>query len=101
VSATDTWDRAGAHDAGLRFDVVDGLVDAWLSAGAVGRVAAAAWVSRPGEPVLHDRDLEWYSACLQVFGAHRLRLIGFRAVTRSGWLDVPTGERRVWKRLRL
>ena len=63
--------------------------------------AASAWVSRPGATTLHDRDLEWYAACLQVFGAHRLRLAAFRAVTRSGWLDVATGERRVWKRLRL
>jgi hypothetical protein len=51
--------------------------------------------------VLHDRDLEWYAAAAHGFAAHGMRLLEFRAVTRAGWLDVVTGEQRVWRRLRL
>jgi hypothetical protein len=36
-----------------------------------------------------------------VFAAHGVRLTGFYAITRTGWLDVRTGEARVWRRLRL
>jgi hypothetical protein len=32
---------------------------------------------------------------------HGRPLDGFYVITRTGWRDVRTGERRVWKRLRL
>jgi hypothetical protein len=50
---------------------------------------------------LHDYDVAWHAAAQRSFGAHEVELLGFRAVTRSGWIDVRTGERRTWKRLRL
>ena len=84
-----------AVDAALRIDVVSSL----LAQAAADPVST--WVSRAGEPHLHDLDLEWLAAATVAFGIHGRRLAGFYAVTRTGWLDVRTGERRTWKRLRL
>jgi hypothetical protein len=62
---------------------------------------ACVWVSRPGEPDLEDGDLAWYAAAARAFATVGCSLDGCWAVTRTGWLDVLTGERRTWKRLRL
>jgi hypothetical protein len=51
--------------------------------------------------VLHDQDALWHAAAVHAFDAFRIRLDAFRVVTKSGWLDVRTGESRTWKRLRL
>jgi hypothetical protein len=91
------WPEPRWHDAGVRVDVVTALlarIDPTV-------VAASGWLTRPGVPELHDADLDWYAAAVRGFGAHDVTLTGFRAVTRTGWIDVVTGERRVWKRLRL
>lgn len=63
--------------------------------------AAFAWVSRPGVAVLEDDDTSWGVAAQVAFGAAGRQLEGFFVITREGWLDVRTGDRRVWKRLRL
>jgi hypothetical protein len=86
-------------DAGLRLDLVTALLDRWRDEHGGG--PAYGWLVRPGVPTLHDLDPGWYAATGRAFGALGLPLLGFRAVTRAGWLDVVTGERRVWKRLRL
>jgi hypothetical protein len=52
-------------------------------------------------PQLHDVDLTWCSAARHAFGAHERTLACFRVVTRTGWVDVISGERRTWARLRL
>jgi hypothetical protein len=82
-------------DAALRTDVVAALLDDspddWRT----------AWLVRPGVPEVHDLDLAWLGAAGTAFGMHGRPLEAFYTVTRSGWLDVLTGERRVWKRLRL
>ncbi|NUS51074.1 MAG: hypothetical protein HOQ22_08575 [Nocardioidaceae bacterium] len=84
-----------AVDAALRTDVVAALLedapDHWTT----------AWLARPGLPDLHDDDLRWFAAARTGFGMHDRSLAGFYAVTRYGWLDVRTGERRTWRRLRL
>jgi hypothetical protein len=92
------WPVAMGYDAGLRFDLVSALLERW-DGNPGGH--AFGWLSRPGVPDLHDRDLEWHSATVRAFGGHGLQLLGFRAVTRTGWVDVLSGERRVWRRLRL
>jgi hypothetical protein len=84
-----------AIDASLRVDMVSSLV------GQAPDDARAAWLARPGEPLLHDLDLAWLSAAAVGFGIHGRELAGFYAITRTGWLDVRTGEQRIWKRLRL
>lgn len=82
-------------DGALRTDVISSLV------GQTGDECVCAWVTRPGVPDPHDLDLAWLAASEVAFGIHGRALVGFFAITRTGWLDVRTGERRVWKRLRL
>lgn len=87
--------EAPVADDALRIDVLSALVQrATVPCG-------YAWLTRPGVPDLHDLDLRWLAAAAVAFGCVGDRLEGFFAVTRTGWLDVRTGERRVWKRLRL
>jgi hypothetical protein len=92
------WPVPVSYDAGLRFDLVSALLERWE--GNPGG-HAFGWLTRPGVPELHDRDLEWHSDTGRAFGGHGLELLGFRAVTRTGWVDVRSGERQVWRRLRL
>jgi hypothetical protein len=82
-------------DAALRTDVVAALLDD------VPGDVDTVWLIRPGEPDPHDLDLEWLAASRLAFGMHDKVLAGFFAITRSGWLDVLTGHRRTWRRLRL
>jgi hypothetical protein len=104
------WPAPDHYDTGLRLDLLSGLLDAFLGADGGATAASAAptaprelfgWLTRPGEPLLHDQDLLWYAAATHAFTAYGVRLLGFRAVTRSGWLDVANGDHRVWRRLRL
>jgi hypothetical protein len=92
------WPVPAQYDAGLRFDVVSALVERWA---AETGGEAYGWVTRPGVPQLHDHDVEWHAATGRAFGACGLELLGFRAVTRTGWVDVVTGESQAWRRLRL
>ena len=92
------WPEPLWHDTGLRVDVVSALL-ARTDPRTV--IAAHGWITRPGAPELHDADLAWYAAAVLGWGAHGVVLSSFHAVTRSGWVDVVTGERRAWKRLRL
>ena len=93
------WPVPAEYDVGLRFDVVDALVHALLE-DPPHEGPVWAWSTRPGVPEMHDRDLEWCSVALRAVEAQALTFAGFRAVTRTGWLDVLSGERRTWKRLR-
>jgi hypothetical protein len=68
-------------DAGTRTEVVLRLLEA-------------------GDPTTGS-DLAWLSASCRAFATVGCSLEGFWTVTRTGWLDVRTGERRTWKRLRL
>ena len=88
---------SGVLDPGTRTDVVS-----WLLEEEPGSTApASVWLTRAGDPQLQDEDLAWLSAAGRAFGALGRRLDGFWSVTRTGWLDVRTGEGRTWKRLRL
>jgi hypothetical protein len=84
-----------AVDAAMRVDIASRLVadspPGWRT----------AWISRPGTPEPHDRDVQWLAAVRTAFGIHDRALDGFYALTRSGWRDVLTEERQVWARLRL
>lgn len=104
------WPVPPEYDAGLRFDVADALVDVLLGNGHGrhetpdahdgGEQAMWGWLTRPGVPSVHDRDLEWFAALTRAAEAHGRSLAGFRAVTRTGWLDVVSGRGRAWRRLR-
>jgi hypothetical protein len=80
-------------DRQLRLELVSALVE--VSPGRDG------WVSRPGLVEPTDDDVAWLVAAAAAFGEAGRELDGFYVLTREGWLDVRTGERRVWKRLRL
>ena len=84
-----------AADAALRTDVMCALL------AQVGEGPMSAWLARSGFPDPCDVDLGWLAAGITAFGVHGRALAGFYAITRAGWLDVRTGERRVWRRLRL
>ena len=92
-----SWPEPSWHDSGLRVELVTGL----LTRGGAEARTAYGWITRPGVSEPHDADLAWYAAALSGFAAHGVELAGFYAVTRTGWLEVATGERRAWKRLRL
>ena len=91
------WPEPGWHDHGLRVDVLTAL----LARTDPAVTEAHGWITRPGVPALHDADCAWYAAAVHGFGVHGVALSGFHAVTRTGWVDVVTGESRAWKRLRL
>ena len=84
-----------ALDVALRIDVVSTLLEqspeSWRT----------AWVVRAGTPEVHDIDLEWLAAVHVGFGVHERPLDGCFVITRVGWRDLHSGERRVWARLRL
>jgi hypothetical protein len=84
-------------DAGTRADVVALLLEEQCDV----EGAPSVWLTRPGEPQVQDEDLAWLSAASRAFGSLGRRLEAFWTVTRTGWLDVRTGECRTWKRLRL
>lgn len=83
-------------DAGTRVEVVLGLL-----AGLSGEEGACAWLTRAGEGGCQDEDLAWLAASTLAFGAVARPLEAFWSLTRSGWVDVRTGESRTWKRLRI
>ncbi|HSV39789.1 MAG TPA: hypothetical protein VLI04_13615 [Nocardioidaceae bacterium] len=60
-----------------------------------------AWTSRAGDPAPVDDDLTWMAGADAAFRASGLALASFYVITRDGWVDPRSGERRVWKRLRL
>lgn len=95
------WPMPPEYDEGLRFDVVDVLVAGWLSQSVGDTSGGYLWLTRPGTPELHDVDLLWHAAATRAFPVHEVDLLGVLALTRTGWIDVRSGERRVWKRLRL
>jgi hypothetical protein len=84
-------------DPGTRTDVVTRLLEGGLGP----EDRACVWLTRAGEPVVQDDDLAWLAAASRAFGSLDQRLEGFWTVTRTGWLDLRTGESRTWKRLRL
>jgi hypothetical protein len=100
VTAILPWPPPPEYDAGLRFDLLDALVEQWQD-GDEGDDRAYGWLTRPGVPSVHDEDLRWFAATTRAAQARELRLVAFRAVTHTGWLDVATGERTTWRRLRL
>jgi hypothetical protein len=85
----------GGLDQALRTDVCAAL----LSRARLFMERPVLWLTRPGLPVLHDLDQQWFAAARAAYGEASLPL-AIVIVTRAGWYNPRTGERREWKRLR-
>jgi hypothetical protein len=82
-------------DASLRADLVERAIDGLLTTD-----GACAWVTRNGELGLVDADAEWFAAARAAFARHGLPLPAFFVLNRRGWVDLVSGERREWYRIR-
>ncbi len=82
-------------DQGLRTDLVVRAID-----GLATTEGACAWVTRGGDVATTDTDAAWFAASRAGFARHGLDLPVFAVVTRTAWLDLVSGERRVWSRVR-
>ena len=82
-------------DPSLRADLVERAIDGLLVVD-----GACAWVSRGGALEISDVDAEWFAAARTGFGRHGLSLPAFFVLNRTGWVDLVSGERRQWSRVR-
>ena len=89
------WPHDVTTDHSLRADLVERAIDGLLVT-----EGACAWVCRGGELEVSDVDAEWFAAARTGFARHGLPLPAFFVVNRSGWLDLVSGERRQWSRVR-
>ncbi len=91
-----SWVQGGGAEApGLQADLVERAID-----GLVLTDGACGWLTRGGELDLADADAEWFAAARCGFARHGLSLPAFFVLNRTGWVDLVTGERRTWTRLR-
>src|SRR3954466_7320612 len=84
-----------ADDPGLRADLVVRAMD-----GLTTTLGACAWMTRGGDLETTNSDLGWFAAARAGFARHGLALPAFVVVTRTAWVDLVTGERHVWRRVR-
>lgn len=90
------WVHGGDTDEPtMRVDLVERAID-----GLVMTNRACGWLTRAGELDLADADAEWFAAARAGFARHGLPLPNFFVLNRSGWVNLVTGERRVWTRVR-
>ena len=90
---------AEADDHGLRVDLLIRLLDATPADGLAYRRMALIHV-RPGPTELADSDFAWWSAARCTHRLVAVEVVRTVAVTRWGWVDVPSGQRKTWARLR-
>jgi hypothetical protein len=96
--------RASVAVPSHRLAMVDRQVGAELFAGLLEEApdgTDTAWLSRSGPVVVELGDVAAMVAAETAFGSAGRRLAGCYVITREGWVDLRTGERRVWRRLRL
>ena len=61
--------------------------------------APLVWLTRPGELETHDVDAAWLTAALAA-SAEADRDLSWVVVTRHGWWDPRSDQRRTWQRIR-
>lgn len=83
-----------AGTAALRVDLVEQAV------ACLGQPEPFAWLTRLGDLVGRRDDHRWFAATAAAFATHGLGTPDFYVVTRRGWLDLATGDRQVWHRVR-
>ncbi len=86
---------ATVDEASLRADLVERAID-----GLRATDGACAWVTRGGDLGTTDADAAWFAAARAGYARHGLTLPAFVVVTRTAWLDLVSGERRQWRRVR-
>jgi hypothetical protein len=89
------FDHLEIDEASLRADLVERAIDGLLMT-----TGACAWLTRSGELGLVDADAEWFAAARAAFARHGLPLPAFFVLNRRGWIDLVSGERREWYRIR-
>jgi hypothetical protein len=87
----------GGLDLALRCDALAAVLHQAARTGA--DEDALVWLTRAGDLAVQDVDLDWLRAVTTV-NAETGRRLAFVVVTRQGWHDPRTGERRTWRRLR-
>jgi hypothetical protein len=85
----------GPLEPSLLADLVTRAVDGLLEVD-----GACAWVTRGGDLGTTDADAAWFAAARQGFARHGLVLPAFAVVTRTAWVDLVSGEQRLWTRVR-
>jgi hypothetical protein len=90
-----TFEHLEIDDASLRTDLVERAIDGLLTT-----EGACVWVTRSGELDLVDADAEWFAAARAAFARHGLPLPAFFVLNRRGWVDLVSGQRREWYRIR-
>ena len=86
---------AAVDEASLRADLVERAIDGLRDTN-----GACAWVTRGGYLGTTDADAAWFAAAREGYARHGLTLPAFVVVTRTAWLDLVGGQRRVWRRVR-
>lgn len=90
------WEHGSPDDdPTMRVDLVVRAIDGLLHT-----ERAGAWITRSGDLALVDADAEWFAATRAGFAHHGLELSFFLVLNRTGWVDLTTGERRDWSRVR-
>ena len=90
------WVHGGPEeDPSVRADLVERAID-----GLEVTEGACAWVTRPGQLQVTDADADWFRAARTAFARHGLTLPAFFVLNRRGWVDLVTGDRRTWVRIR-
>lgn len=84
-----------AYDFALRAEVVGAL----LHRSRASRPEPVCWLSRPGQPTLHDLDADWLAAAMAAYAEAAVPLT-LVIVTTTGWFDPRTGVGQTWRRLR-
>ncbi len=94
-----TLTYAPRHDEPMEHGLRADLVAALLRRTRTGPVEPLVWLTRTGELVLEDLDAAWLAAARSAYAEAGVPLT-MVVVTRRGWWDPRTGQRREWKRLR-
>ena len=86
---------APVDEPSLRADLVERAIDELRETDGV-----IAWLTRGGDLGTADADLGWFAAARTGFARHGLVLPAFAVLTRTAWLDLVSGEKREWLRVR-
>ena len=85
----------GPRDDALAADVVTRALDRSAEPG-----EQQVWLTRGGTLEAGDDDWRWRAGTTAARGRYGVAPGTFLVVTRHGWVELPSGERRTWTRMR-